>query len=159
MMLSNTFSQNRTAGNNEHFYSTVLGLGVQVRLSWHLWLKLSQEVTVLLSGWATSHPKCHLGEDPPPSPLRWCGRIHFLTSSWVPFPAGCGPGAPLRSLPPGSLLRAAPNMAAGFPQSEWAREGAQGGSHRLLSPHLRSGIPSLSLHLFSRSKAPVQPHQ
>lgn len=143
-MLSNTFSQNRTAGNNKHFYITVLGLGVQVRLSWHLWLKLSQEVTVLLSGWATSHPKSHLGEDPPPSPLRWCGRIHFLTSSWVPFPAGCGPGAPLRSLPPGSLLRAAPNMAAGFPQSEAGS--SQGGSHRLLSPHLRSGIPSLLPH-------------
>lgn len=99
---------------------------------------------MLLSGWDASHPKSHLGEDPPPSPLRWFGRIHFLTSSWVLFPAGCGPGAPLRSLPPGSLLRAAPNMAAGFPQSEAGS--SQGGSHRLLSPHLRSGIPSLLPH-------------
>ena len=43
---------------------------------------------------------------------RWFGRIQTLTSSRTQFLAGCGPGALLRSLPPGSLHRAAHNMAA-----------------------------------------------
>ena len=79
------------------------------------YLGISGLSSLLLSGWAASHPKSHLGKDPLSGPPG--GLAGFRSSQARRFSSSLAVAQkPLRSLPLESLHRAAPNMAVASPR-------------------------------------------
>lgn len=74
--------------------------GIQAQFNQVLWLVVSHKAAVVIS---RLNP----------------GRIYLHSCGWQQTPAsGCYIAGYIISLPQGSLYKAAPEMAAGFPQSE-----------------------------------------
>ena len=124
-------------------------------LARNLWLKLSHEVA-LLSGWAAVPSKDLTGGGSTfKSTQVAVGRLQFLASSWTQSSATCWTEASLSSLPPGSLHRAAYNMAAGFLKSERVSKSRCPGWEPQIFYNLISEVAPLVLghNLFTRSKS------